>query len=249
MDELIKITEYSGNNAVSARELYEFLGFDLKNWSRWYKKNIEDNEFAIENIDYQPLVIKKNGSEGNFAKDFALSIDFAKKLSMLARTEKGEKARNYFIQCEKELKQGGFALPQTFAEALKLAANQAEENERLRIENENKQKHIDKLIPRSNFVDIVFSADDLLTGSQVCKILKLGYGNITLYKKLREMRIFYKNKNEPMQKIVDSGYIKMKEVLINEKIKLQPLFTQKGLGYIAKLFNKLDNKLQLAKIN
>jgi len=42
---------------------------------------------------------------GNETYDFALSIDFAKKLSMLARTETGEKIRKYFIDVEKKLKE------------------------------------------------------------------------------------------------------------------------------------------------
>ena len=102
MKELIKITEQNGQRAVSARELYEFLGFDVKNWSRWYQKNIENNEFAFESVDYQTLFIMKNGNE---TKDFALSIDFAKKLSMKANSAKGEEVREYFLECEKVAKQ------------------------------------------------------------------------------------------------------------------------------------------------
>ena len=102
MKELIKITEQNGQRAVSARELYEFLGFDVKNWSRWYQKNIENNEFAFESVDYQTLFIMKNGNE---TKDFALTIDFAKKLAMKANSAKGEEVREYFINCEKIAKQ------------------------------------------------------------------------------------------------------------------------------------------------
>lgn len=95
MNELIKITENDGKQAVSARELYEKLGFDISQWSRWYKKNIMENPFAIEGQDYAKLDIMSR------TQDFALSIDFAKRLSMMARTETGEKIRNYFIEIEK----------------------------------------------------------------------------------------------------------------------------------------------------
>lgn len=90
MVELVKITEKDGQQVVSARELYLFLGLDKSNWSRWYKKNIVDNEFAIENVDYQGFVFETNG---NNVQDFALTIDFAKKLSMMTKSEQGEKAR------------------------------------------------------------------------------------------------------------------------------------------------------------
>ena len=95
MNELIKIVENDGKKAVSARELYEKLGFDLSQWSRWYKKNITGNEFAIRNQDYIELDTMSRTT------DFALSIDFAKRLSMMARTETGEQIRNYFIEIEK----------------------------------------------------------------------------------------------------------------------------------------------------
>ena len=97
MNELIKITETNGKKAVSANELYIFLGYDLSQWSRWYQKNILKNQFAVENEDFIQLDIVSR------SRDFALSLDFAKKLSMMARTEKGEKARQYFIDCEKQL--------------------------------------------------------------------------------------------------------------------------------------------------
>jgi anti-repressor protein len=99
MEQLIKITTTpGGKRAVFARELYDFLGFDKSQWSRWYKKNIEDNPYSEVNKDWQGFDTMSNG---NPTKDFVLTIDFAKRLSMLARTEKGEEIRNYFIACEK----------------------------------------------------------------------------------------------------------------------------------------------------
>lgn len=95
MTELIKITENNGKKAVSARELYEKLGFAPQHYAKWYKKNLTDNPFAIRNEDY--IVLPLSGR----SIDFALSIDFAKKLSMMARTESGEKIRQYFIEVEK----------------------------------------------------------------------------------------------------------------------------------------------------
>ena len=100
--ELIKIEKRGDTECVSARELYAFLGYDKGQWARWYQTNIENNEFAVENVDYQTLDIMSNG---NSTKDFALTIDFAKEISMLARNEKGKQARLYFIACEKKLKQ------------------------------------------------------------------------------------------------------------------------------------------------
>lgn len=95
MNELIKIVENNGKQAVSARELYEKLGFASQHWASWYKKNITNNVFAVENEDFAQLPLSGR------TLDFALSIDFAKRLAMMARTETGEQIRNYFIEVEK----------------------------------------------------------------------------------------------------------------------------------------------------
>ena len=103
MNELIPLQPQTINGnaveTVNARELYEALGLDKSNWSRWTKKNILNNQFAVENSDYVGFVIMTNGNE---TTDYALVIDFAKKLAMQVKTMQGEQVRNYFIDCEKK---------------------------------------------------------------------------------------------------------------------------------------------------
>ncbi|MVM35274.1 hypothetical protein GO755_34955 [Spirosoma sp. HMF4905] len=115
MNELIQLTTNEQGSAVvaSARELYEFLGFDGSQWSRWSKKNIINNPYAKEGEDWEQieLDIKSKTSEGGRPTvDYAISVDFAKRLSMLARTEKGEEARRYFLECERKVQKQPFSL-------------------------------------------------------------------------------------------------------------------------------------------
>lgn len=104
MTELIKITENNGKKVVSARDLYGKLGFKDNNFSKFCDRYILKNEYAIENTDYQCLVIYDDMPNGGQRKqkEYALNIDFAKKICMLARTEAGEKIRQYFIEVEKK---------------------------------------------------------------------------------------------------------------------------------------------------
>ncbi len=88
-------------NAVSARELYATLELNLAVWARWSKSNIEENEFFLQHIDWVGFNIMLNGNE---TKDYMISLDFAKHISMQARTQKSHEMRNYFIECEKQLK-------------------------------------------------------------------------------------------------------------------------------------------------
>lgn len=118
-----------------------------------------------------------------------------------------------------------------------------EKAERLQLEIDTKHK------PRSQFVDQVFKSDDLITIGQASKILGLEFGRNTLFKKLREKGVLFKNTNEPKQYFVDRGYFEIKEKVFNEKITLQTFVTQKGLAYIAKVFNVVQIPLQRAQIS
>ncbi len=101
-NELIKIkTNENGEQLVSAKELYLGLGLNKAVWSRWYKSNIQENEFFKENIDWTGV---QHDVEGNETMDFAISLEFAKHIAMMTRTTKSHEYRNYFIQCEKIIK-------------------------------------------------------------------------------------------------------------------------------------------------
>lgn len=140
MNELIHITEKDGKKAVSARELYQSLGLNKTQWKRWYEKNIIENPFAKQDIDFVGFDIMSNG---NITKDFALSIEFAKNLCMLARTEAGEKVRNYFIEVEKAAQSVHNALTSSLEPEeilLKALQLQIEQKKRLAaVEHEVKQ--------------------------------------------------------------------------------------------------------------
>lgn len=126
---MIRITERDGRRAVSARELHQFLE-NKREFATWMKQRIEQYGF-VENQDFTSfdnIVKRENGA--TVRKEYALTIDMAKELSMVENNERGRLARKYFIECEKTAKEKqAFCLPQTFAEALRLAADQQEQIE------------------------------------------------------------------------------------------------------------------------
>lgn len=98
MQELIKIKEQNGNRAVSARELHQFLEVETQftKWcERMFEYGFQENEDFILVKNDQNKVSKSN------PKDYALTIDTAKEISMIQRTDKGKQARQYFIAMEK----------------------------------------------------------------------------------------------------------------------------------------------------
>ncbi len=93
------------NGMTTLGALYSFLHLDQSHYKRWYNKNIINNNFATENIDY--MIIRHNGENskgGRPTLDFKLTSDFAKQLSMTVKNERGQEARKYFIACEQGLK-------------------------------------------------------------------------------------------------------------------------------------------------
>lgn len=103
MDELIEVTEKDGIQSVSARELYEKLEIATA-FKDWFPR-ICDYGFCI-GIDFNPLKIEQVRKEGNRdvtreLQDYAISIEMAKQICMLQRTEIGKQYRDYFIRLEK----------------------------------------------------------------------------------------------------------------------------------------------------
>lgn len=91
------------NGMTTAGKLYDFLGMDRRNYSRWFKNNFTKNQFAEENVDYFPFVTNEECG-GQASQDAKLTSAFAKKLSMQQKNERGEQARNYFVKVEDKAK-------------------------------------------------------------------------------------------------------------------------------------------------
>lgn len=90
------------NGMTTARALYDFLELAQGQFSRWAKTNIESNEFYEEGKDWWGFDIVSNG---NNCKDYRLTTDFAKHLSMESHSSKGKIARQYFITVEDKAKE------------------------------------------------------------------------------------------------------------------------------------------------
>ncbi len=233
MDNLIKITEVNGGKVVSSRELHQFLEIETK-FNDWILRMIE---YGFElNLDYIILLKNENKPQSKSNPiDYGLTLDMAKEISMIQRNEKGKQARQYFISCEKALLK---ILPSYQIENPIERANAwiLEQEQKLLLLEENKRLQF-----RSDFVDICFDTDGVFDFSEVAKILKLGYGSVTLYKKMRELGLIMKNDTIPYQKYINNGYFKVVETLIErgsfKKLISTTYATQKGIGYIHKILN------------
>ncbi|MBY0475436.1 MAG: antA/AntB antirepressor family protein [Nitrosomonas sp.] len=107
MNELIKLTNTTIGDetvsAINARELHGFLKIG-KDFSNWIKDRIDQYGF-VENQDFSVFAKSgENSSGGRPQKEYAISLDMAKEISMVERNAKGKEARQYFIECERRSK-------------------------------------------------------------------------------------------------------------------------------------------------
>lgn len=150
---VVEIIEHDGKQAVNARELHEKLG-NKKQFANWIQLRIEQYGF-VENQDFEVFNQKvKNSNGGRSRIEYALSLDMAKELCMVENNEKGRMIRKYFIEVEKKARtQNPFAIPQTYSEALLLAANQAKQIEKQQLALEQKKIENDKLVADGKRMD------------------------------------------------------------------------------------------------
>lgn len=124
-----------------------------------------------------------------------------------------------------------------------------EREEKKRLEQQNS-----KLKPKADFADAAFKAEGKVDIGQAAKILNLGFGRNTLFKKLKEVGVFFKDRNEPKQKYIDAGYFEMTLLppihrdshpdILYQKVLCKP----KGLAYINYLFGGKPSDGKTAKI-
>lgn len=232
MESLINIYDHRDRRVASARELHEYLG-NKRQFADWIKQRIEQYDF-IYGEDYTTFHKIVNRSK---RIEYAITMDMAKELSMVENNKAGKIARKYFIVAEKKYRQSiQLSVPQSYAEALELAAHQARQLE-------EKEKLIAIQAPKASFADRVIDSEDnhLVDIGQAAKLLKIGIGRNTFFIKLKEDGVFFKNRNEPKQQYINQGYFDLREVVVpmgndQSTVKTKVLVTQKGLFWLSKKY-------------
>ena len=175
-NELIKIETREGfGRCVSLRELYEGLGIKSK-FTIWSKRMFEYG--FEEEKDFIPFLGESNG--GRPSQGYIITIDMAKEICMIQRSDIGREFRKYFIECEKQLKEAKSNVPQiTEKQQCILAIYEGGESglvaaKRLsEIEVKEKTKVLVEKIeedkPKVEYTDRVLQAEGLITTTTIAK--------------------------------------------------------------------------------
>lgn len=194
--ELIPISRTNdGIQAVMGRDLHRFLEVATP-YDKWFPRMVEYGFSAGQ--DFSTKMSESTG--GRPRTDHIITLDMAKEISMIQRTDKGKQARQYFLEVEKRYRSNGSQL--TRMELLQLAM-QAEQ-ERLALEAKNRE-----LLPKAEAYDTFLDAAGVYNVGTVAKMF--GKGQNWLFRELRNQGVFIAKgamRNTPYQQYMHHFEVK-----------------------------------------
>ena len=243
MNELIKVNcENADHPTVLGRELHEALEVKTR-YDIWFKRMCEYG--FDENTDF--ILVEQKCTTNNpknpytTITDHQLTIDMAKEICMLQRTEKGKYFRQYFIEVEK-----AWNTPEMImGRALQIAQKQLDN---IKVENRQLTEKIEQDKPKVLFAEAVSVANTSILIGELAKIIKQnGYdiGQNRFFEYLRDKGYLIRRKgtdyNTPTQKAMDMGLFEIKETVVvhsdgHTTINKTPKVTGKGQQYFINKF-------------
>ena len=208
MNELIRFD--FDRQTISARDLYRELEVTDR-FSRWFERMVAYG--FEENRDYTSVKSSTlvNNSAVRELQNYELSVDMAKHICMVQKTEKAKQVRQFLIELEKAWN----SPEQVMARALKLAD---ETIEQLKNNNLLLEKKIEEDKPKTLFADAVSSSKTSILVGEMAKILKqngIDLGQKRFFDWLRDNGYLIKRKgtdwNMPTQKAMEMGLFEIKE--------------------------------------
>lgn len=173
MTTALNVVEKDGIQTVSARELHKGLAIS-KRFSEWFSTNSKD---FVENEDFTSVLIgtevqNNGGVQIRNLQDYAISIDMAKSICLMSRTEIGKKYRQYLIKLEAMWNTPEMVMKR----ALEFANKKVAEQQALIEEQAPKVVVYDNLVDRSKLMNFRDFAPKIgMTQKQFMNLLKTKY--------------------------------------------------------------------------
>ena len=238
MNVMIPINYDGEQPTVSARDLHEKLNIGTK-FTTWFERMTEYG--FSEGNEFFPKLGETSEQGGRPAIDYLISVDMAKQICMIQRSEKGRLYRQYFIDLEK-----AWNTPeQIFARALKMADR---EIEKLKSNNAVLLEDVERMKPKEIFADAVSASHTSILVGELAKLLKqngVETGQRRLFTWLRNNGYLIRrdgaDRNMPTQKSMELGLFEVKETVITNpdgsvRISKTPKVTGKGQQYFINKF-------------
>lgn len=234
MNDIITVNyENADSPTVSGRELHEALKIETP-YRIWFPRMCEYG--FNKGKDYTPYIFvhPQNKQE---VTDHQLTLDMAKELCMIQRTEIGRRFRQYFIEIEKSWNDPVLVMGRALEAQKQAAARLSETVHQLESTVAVQTQQISELKPKASYYDVVLNAKDLLSTSKIAK--DYGKSAVWLNKWLHEQGIQYKQGDIWLlyQKYAEQGYTSTKTQTFSGNdgeihTKVHTYWTQKGRLFI-----------------
>lgn len=242
MNELLRVNYDSDRITLSARELHEFLEIKTK-YKDWFPRMCGYG--FDENIDYRAMAQKRATAQGNETTyiDHEITLDMAKEIAMIQRSEKGKQIRQYFLELERKWNSPEAVMNRALEYSRKQVKALLQTNEKLELENKMKDQQLNELKPKADYYDQILQNKSLVLISQIAK--DYGLGAPTMNKKLHELGVQYKQGGQWLlySKYQNKGYTHSRTINITRSdgrsdVRMQTEWTQKGRLFLYELLRK-----------
>lgn len=202
MNELITITYESDRPTVLGRDLHEKLGIKTA-YKDWFPRMCEYG--FEEGEDFNPLNFEQVRAEGGrevkrMILDHQLTLDMAKQICMIQRSEAGKRYREYFLDIERKWNSPEAVM----GRALKIAEMKLEE-----------AKHtVARLEPKAAYYDAVADSTGLTSFRETAKVLGIKEHEFIRY--VEDKKLCYRdsrNKLLPYAENRKAKWFEVKEVM------------------------------------
>lgn len=211
-DLAIRVNYDADRPTVIGRDLHAFLGVETA-YKDWFPRMCEYG-FA-EDSDYSSFLShRSDGLPGKPRTDHQLTVDMAKELCMLQRTERGKQCRQYFLELERQWNTPEAVMSRALRMANAKMEQLAQRNDRLIA-----QAALDQ--PLVIFAKSVETSKQSILVGELAKLLKqngVEIGQNRLFERLREEGFLCKGGeqyNMPTQRAMELGLFEIKERTIN----------------------------------
>ena len=224
---------------ILGRDLHEVLEIETP-YHKWFPRMCEYG--FTEGVDFWTFLSESTG--GRPGNNHQMTIDMAKEICMIQRSDKGKMYRQYFLELERR-----WNSPEAvFQRALSYANQRMLE---LTQEVAVKDQQIAELQPKASYYDIVLACKDLISTSVIAK--DYGKSAIWLNNYLHEKGVEYKQGKLWLlyQKYAEMGYTNTKTHTYTgtdgtQHSKVHTYWTQKGRLFIYSLL-KADGILPVVE--
>ena len=244
MDELIRINYDSERPTVNGRDLHDALQIKTA-YKDWFPRMCEYGFF--EGTDFCSFLSESSG--GRPAVNHQLTIDMAKQLCMIQRTEIGRKFRQYFIQVEEAWNSPEAVMARALQFANQQLALLKHQNMELTDTIAVQNQQILEMKPKVSYYDVVLNCKDIISTSAIAK--DYGKSAIWMNRYLHEKGVQFKQGDIWLlyQKYAQKGYTSTKTHSYpgtdgETHTKVHTYWTQKGRLFIYELM-KSDGMMPL----